>query len=364
MAWIAFALLSCEFLTTGWVEQLDRIGREAFYDGQYKVAEESWAVVVAYYRNRPDCVDEYTKSLNSLGSAQYATGKLAAAEEHFREACRLHRGKWGDGRTQTPAAVSNLIRILLRVAKYDEAEELLAESLKNTTRLATSTEADLVELVLQFAQVYCGAERWEDAARCGRYVLSFYSKQRVVDFPVAMGAAALARVYVPLGKKDELEQLLAIAGRHDSIRPTLVLEFADYHLVFGKPQDALGVIDEKFAEFKRLAVVPTKEYSNRLNLRRGEALARIKDDVVGKALLRDAISGLELELGATDALVLRGLDTYAKLYPMEAANYVARATKAREQLKTHAPKGFQRSVGYEPGAEPNGRKGAEGRTDK
>ena len=146
-------------------------------------------------------------TLNNLAIDRYRMGKLAAAEESFREALAAWTTKLGPSQ-YTRTAMSNLAAVLSDEGKFVEAESLLRDVMR-AHREASDTSVDAGIVLRNIGILLRRTKRLPEAETRLRQALGIYRRDLPNDHPrVAEALTALGQVLTDRGRPLEAEPLL------------------------------------------------------------------------------------------------------------------------------------------------------------
>ena len=185
------------------------VGRLYLQVGNFARAEEMQRAALAIYRNQfgPNS-KEAAASLNDLGVALLANGKLFEAEGADIEALAIRRRLFGDENADVAASQNNLAQAYLQHGRLAEAEALTREALGTRRRLFGNEHLEVADSLRNLSIVLGDEGKWADAEATAREVLGMRRKLLGPEHPwVASALADIAWAAGARGKLEEAESL-------------------------------------------------------------------------------------------------------------------------------------------------------------
>lgn len=192
---------------------------------------------------------ETINCLNNMGMCADDCGEIKRAEALYRDALKLAREHLTANDRLTLNVQNNLGMLLAQpdVARYDEAEPLLQETLRVRRELLDSSRPDLLVSVGNLAELYLNQERWDQAAPLLDEAIGMCRANP--DTPPARLADALlkqAHCFTALSSLDQAEatllQALDILNGSPITDPATIERAyrygANLYAAWGKPDEA------------------------------------------------------------------------------------------------------------------------------
>jgi tetratricopeptide (TPR) repeat protein len=218
-----------------------------YYEGRFSEALECLEDVVAIRRrtgreHEPDMMN----ALESLSALMEAVGRWDEAESLEREVIALHREFYGEERAFRLAMYQHRLgRYLFAQRKFDEAEQLIAESYEFLTRVGGERHPAALSALLTQGKLFLETGRLDEAARAFERVARLRSEVLGEDHDeVLLAQLHLGSVLLAQGSPEEAralhERVLEVALRRpDNQFSNLAKSFLAEDLVqCGEPHQA------------------------------------------------------------------------------------------------------------------------------
>src|SRR5882672_2204469 len=141
--------------------------------GEFHRAEEMQRVALAIRRKHfgPGS-PEVATSLNDLGLALIACGKLSEAAEAHREALEIRRRRFGNENTDVAVSQNNLAHVFTQTGRPAEAEALAREALATRQKLLGNETLEVADSLRNLVIILGERGKWAESEATARQVLS------------------------------------------------------------------------------------------------------------------------------------------------------------------------------------------------
>src|SRR2546426_1745054 len=185
------------------------IGALYYETRQFRQAEEMQRVALAIRRKRFGSESpQAAASLNELGIALLADGKLSEAEQVNREALGIRRRRFGNENADVATSQNNLAHVYTQMGRLTEAEALAREALATRQRLFGNPSVEVADSLGNLVVILGDKRQWSEAEAMAREVLEMRIKLLGSEHPwVASALNDLAWAAAANGKQKEAEDL-------------------------------------------------------------------------------------------------------------------------------------------------------------
>src|SRR5438034_6644659 len=185
------------------------IGALYYETRQFRQAEEMQRAALAIRRKRFGSESpQAAASLNELGIALLAGGKLSEAEQVNREALDIRLRRFGNENADVATSQNNLAHVCTQMGRLTEAEALAREALATRQRLFGNPSVEVADSLRTIAVILGDKRQWAEAEAMAREVLDM---ERSLFGPehtrVASALNDVARAAAADGKQKEAEDL-------------------------------------------------------------------------------------------------------------------------------------------------------------
>ncbi len=218
---------------------------------QYAAAEQLCEDALLHDRKRgPDGRAILSQTLNTLGLARYADGRLADAEAPLREALQLRRETFGQRHALTAESLNNVGSLLYQMGRYADAGAMLAEALP-VYRDVYGAEHPLIATILNnLGRSALMAGRVDDAIPSLAQALALLEKLKgPADDELVAPLNSLAMAYLYHGDtaraRVDLTRALSIArAREHWLLDQVLVNAADLELADHRMEPARALLAE------------------------------------------------------------------------------------------------------------------------
>jgi serine/threonine protein kinase/Tfp pilus assembly protein PilF len=141
--------------------------------GEFHRAEEMQRAALAIRRKHFGSESpEAATSLNDLGLALLARGKLSEAAEVHREALEIRRRLFGNENTDVAVSQNNLVHVLTQTDRLSEAEALAREALATRQKLLGNENLEVAGSLRNLVIILGERGKWAESEATAREVLS------------------------------------------------------------------------------------------------------------------------------------------------------------------------------------------------
>jgi len=190
-------------------ELSDLIGTLYSEVGNYRRAEDMLNSAVAIRRRvlGPESADTAT-SLNNLGLAFMAEGKLPESENAHREAGEIRQKIFGTNNAQTATSLNDLSSVYRQEGRLADAESMARNALAVRQKLFTDDSLEVADSLRNLCIILGDEGKWEESEARARQVLAIRQKVFGTEHPeVASALDDLAWAVGARGKLAEAQKL-------------------------------------------------------------------------------------------------------------------------------------------------------------
>ncbi len=193
------------------------LARVDYWDRDYQTAHDHYDLAVNLRRqvNESDDAD-LASSLNGLAAAKQRLGDLTRAEELFRESLTMRERLYGQQHPEIAASHNNLGNLYVSQQRFDEAEKSLKNSLAMISELYKpkpddEDQAEAIETSFaahNLAACLMRLEKFQEAEEYFDRALTIRTSRRAAgDILIAISQLGLARARLELGNNPSAEHL-------------------------------------------------------------------------------------------------------------------------------------------------------------